>query len=390
MKREKLKRIQEILDEMVEKAYVAGVSCLVLQEGKEKCYYQAGYMDLALEKKLSRDTIFLLYSMTKPITATAIMMLLEEGVIDLLDPVETYLPGFQHQKVAEADKRVAVNRSVNIKDLLSMTSGLVYGGEQTMAERETHKVFEDIKAHLLTNASYTTLEVANKIGQCPLQFQPGEHWQYGSSADILGAIVEVASGIRFGEFLANRIFEPLGMKDTAFYVPEEKKNRLSKVYCEEEGALRRYQGNHLGILTDMSKMPTFESGGAGLVSTIDDYAKFATMLLNKGSYEGKSILASKTVAYMINSHLNSTPQEDVVWENLPGFTYGNLMRVMVNSSLAVINGTNGEYGWDGWLGPYFTNDPVNKMTVLIMQQKTNTGTTSYTRKLRNIIASALD
>lgn len=390
MNKEKLARIQGILNEMVETSYVAGINCLILENGKEQGYYEAGYIDISEKRILTRDSIFLLYSMTKPVTAAAIMMLMEDGVIDLLDPVEKYLSGFKAQKVAVQDELIAAKRQVTIKNLLSMTSGLVYGGQQTRAEQEMDKLFADINEKLFTDHAYSTIEVANKIGQCPLQFEPGEHWQYGTSADVLGAIVEVASGMHFGDFLEERLFRPLGMKDTAFCVPEEKKSRFSKVYLEEGNALREYHGNHLGIMTDMPSKPAFESGGAGLVSTIDDYAKFATMLLNKGTYEDKHILSPRTVEFMTSSHLEAIPQKDLIWENLPGYTYGNLMRIMVDSSLAVINGSNGEYGWDGWLGPYFMNDPVHGITVLMMQQRTDSGTTTYTRRLRNMIAAAIE
>lgn len=390
MKRETLDRVQDLLNEMVETSYVAGVSCMILEQGKEQGYYQAGYADLSVQKAVTRDTIYLLYSMTKPVTAAAVMILMEEGRLDLLEPVEKYIPGFKNQQVEKSGQYESVNRAVTIKDLLSMTSGLVYDGEETPAQREMQKLFEDVKEKLLTEEAYTTLEVANKIGRNPLQFQPGEHWEYGTSADILGAVVECVSGKRFGEFLEERIFKPLGMKDTGFYVPDEKKYRLSKVYEEIEGELKEYHDNRLGIMIDMPKYPSFESGGAGLVSTIDDYAKFAAMLLNRGEYEGKRILAPKTVDYMTSCKLNEIQQKDLIWDNLPGHTYGNLMRVMVDSGLAVINGTNGEYGWDGWLGPYFSNDPKHQVTILLMQQRAASGTTSYTRKLRNIVASAME
>lgn len=390
MEQKKLERIQGLLNEMVETEFVAGASCLVLQHGKEQGYFEAGYADLAEKKEIKRDTMYFLYSMTKPVTAAAVMMLMEEGRLDLLDPAEKYIPGFISQRVQRSGQYENVKRSVTIKDLLSMTSGLVYGGEETKVQQKMQKVFDAIDERLLTEESYTTLEVADMIGRTPLEFQPGEHWQYGTSADILGAIVEVASGKKLGEFLEERIFKPLGMKDTGFYVPGYKKHRLSKVYEEVNGELMEYHENRLGIMIDMPRVPSFESGGAGLVSTIDDYAKFATMLLNKGEYQGKRLLSTKTVEYMTSCRLNENTQKDLLWDNLPGFSYGNLMRVMVDSRLAVINGTDGEYGWDGWLGPYFANDPEHQMTILLMQQKAASGTTSYTRKLRNMIAAAIE
>lgn len=389
MKKEQLHKLQPLLSEMVETGFVAGVNLLVLENGIETGYFEAGYMDLEAQTSIQRDTIFLLYSMSKPITATAIMMLMEDGVLDLLDPVSKYIPSFKHQYVAEDLTLVPTHREVTIKDLLSMTSGLVYGGTQTLAEREMDKLFEEIKEKLLTDSAYTTLEIAEKIGTLPLQFQPGAHWQYGTSADILGAIVEQASGMRFGVFLEERLFAPLGMKDTGFYVPEHKKARFSKVYQEVNGHLTAFHHNHLGILIDMPHAPAFESGGAGLVSTLDDYAQFATMLLNKGTYKGQTLLSPQTVHYLTHCHLEAHTQKDMNWDSLSGYTYGNLMRIMTDEGSAIFSGTQGEYGWDGWLGPYFANDPQHQVTILMMQQRTDSGTTSYTRKIRNIISAAL-
>ena len=200
----------------------------------------------------------------------------------------------------------------------------------------------------------------------------------------------MVAGKSFGEFLKENIFMPLGMVDTGFEVPEEKRNRLAKTYQQGKEGLEEYTGNNLGILISMEKKPRFESGGAGLVSTIDDYSHFAQMLLNKGEFKGVHILAPKTVEYMTNCKLpDFLDQEVATWDSLRGHSYGNLMRMMNRPELAIFNGSKGEYGWDGWLGPYFSNDPTNQITFLMMQQKTDTGTTPYTRKLRNIVAASL-
>ena len=211
------------------------------------------------------------------------------------------------------------------------------------------------------------------------------------------------------------------MEDTDFWVPEKKRERLAKVYMTREvnqtkvgqtkekeaiqenskveqrksklerEYLEEYNGNNLGILISMDQKPHFESGGAGLVSTIDDYSRFAQMLMNKGRFKNTCILASKTVEYMTTCQLNPTLDKDVaMWDSLRGHSYGNLMRIMTHPELAVFNGSKGEYGWDGWLGPYMANDPTNEITFLMMQQKTDTGTTSYTRKLRNIVSASIE
>lgn len=382
--------IQEILNEMVDTSYVAGVNCMVLEKGKEMAYYEAGYADLGQKRKMTRNTICCLYSMSKPITAAATMLLMERGKLDLLDPVEKYIASFKGQKVAKGGRLIEADRPVTIKDLLSMTSGITYGSLDNRTGMETDALFEEVKKHLMDEKAYTTKQVAECIGKIPLAFQPGAHWNYGASADVLGAVIEVVAGQSFGEFLEDNFFEPLDMKDTGFNVPEEKKSRLSKVYEETGEGLKEYNGNNLGILVSMQKKAAFESGGAGLVSTIEDYSHFTQMLLNGGKFQGKCILAPKTVEFMTTCHLNSALDADVAtWESLVGHSYGNLMRVLKDPGLAVINGTKGEYGWDGWLGPYFSNDPIHQVTVLMMQQKTDTGTTLYSRRIRNVVSAAL-
>ena len=391
MNKEKLSKLQDVLNEMVDTGFVAGVSCVVLKDGIEQCYYEAGYQDIAAGKKLSRDTIFRMYSMSKPVTATAAMILLQEGRIDLMDPVSKYLPGFKNQKVARNGIEEPVIKEMTIQNLLNMTSGLTYGGESSVAECRSQKLIDEIVEKLDTDNALTTVDIANRIGQQPLAFQPGEKWQYGFSADVLAAVVEVVSGMRYSDFLQEKIFGPLGMKDTGFFVPEEKQDRLTKIYRQiEEGLVEELYPN-LGVSVSQKKSPAFESGGAGLVSTIDDYIRFTQMLLNGGSLDGVEILSPATVEFMTTAHVTEAQQAGVnAWESLAGYTYGNLLRIMNNPELALGLGCKGEYGWDGWLGTYMVNDPAHKLTFISMQQRADSGTTGYTRKMRNIVFSALD
>ena len=216
---EKLK--QELI-RAVERGEVAGANILILKDGKEAAYAQAGYADLEEKRHFERDTITRLYSMTKPVTSAAAMALMERGLLDLGANVQEFLPGFQNAMVAGEEGLVPVRRPVRIQDLLQMTSGLVYGGAAPcISYSETEKLFEEIKARLFGEEALGTVEIANRLGQIPLAFQPGSAWQYGTSADVLGAVIEVISGKRFGEFLRETFFEPLEMEDTAFYVPEE-------------------------------------------------------------------------------------------------------------------------------------------------------------------------
>ncbi|MBO5524991.1 MAG: beta-lactamase family protein [Roseburia sp.] len=386
---EKLK--QELI-RAVERGEVAGANILILKDGKEAAYAQAGYADLEEKRHFERDTITRLYSMTKPVTSAAAMALMERGLLDLGANVQEFLPGFQNAMVAGEEGLVPVRRPVRIQDLLQMTSGLVYGGAAPcISYSETEKLFEEIKARLFGEEALGTVEIANRLGQIPLAFQPGSAWQYGTSADVLGAVIEVISGKRFGEFLRETFFEPLEMEDTAFYVPEEKQSRLAKVYERTAEGLALYTQSHLGIMNTMEKQPAFESGGAGLASTMDDYSHFAAMLMAQGTYKGREILKPQTVRFMTGGELLSWQQEvfDHNWDSLGGYTYGNLMRVAKEPGKTFFMATEGEYGWDGWLGDYFSNSPKNGITILISQQLRDAGTTSLTRRLKNIVWSEL-
>lgn len=383
-------QIEKTLRNSIDKKDIAGGNLLVIKGGEEILYKEDGYADLEHAQPIKRDSIFRLYSMSKPVTAAAVMILVERGEIDLYEPVSKYLPGFKNQLVEEDGRLVAAKREMIIKDLLSMTSGMVYGG-WNKAGQDTENLFRELDSRLFGDAPMSTVEAMNKLGQCTLCFHPGDSWQYGTSADVLGALVEVVSGIRFGEFLKKEIFTPLGMEDTGFFVPVEKRERLVKTYAEDgNGGLKLYTGNHLGIIQNMDRDPAFESGGAGLVSTIDDYAKFAQMLIKRGTLNGVQILRPRTVNYLTTGTLNSNQQKSFDnWLTLCGHSYGNLMRVMTEESQAGDLGCLGEYGWDGWLGAYFCNCPKEDITLLFMMQKTDAGTTSLTRKLRNIILSSI-
>lgn len=382
--------IKKALRKEIECRDVAGANLLVIHKGKEVFYHEDGFADVEKRIPIKRDTIFRLYSMSKPVTAAAVMILLERGEIDLFEPVSKFLDGFRNQTVYKDGSLVPAERDVNIRDLLSMTSGLPYPGED-MAGRQVGILFESLERGLASDDPIGTVEAMNRLGKCPLAFQPGTSWLYGTSADVLGAVVEVVSGMRFGEFLAKEIFEPLGMKDTAFWVPAEKRDRLANAYSADgKGGLTLYTGNNLAINYRMDKSPVFESGGAGLASTIDDYARFAAMLMNGGELDGVRILQPGTVRYMTSAALNEVQQRGFeTWLTLNGHSYGNLMRIMTDCSLAGIIGSPGEYGWDGWLGAYFCNCPKEELTFLYMMQRTDSGTTPLTRKLRNIILSAI-
>lgn len=388
--RDKKKLIQNAMDKAFENKEVAGVNLLVIKDGEEQFYAQSGYLDVAAKKPMNRDTIVHLYSQSKPITAAAAMLLVQDGILDLNESVSNYISSFQRPSclIDGKQKLIPIDKRVRIIDLLNMTSGLVYPGGNTDAEKATSILFTNAIDRLDTDDQMTTLEFAEEIGKLPLQFVPGSGFQYGTSADVLGAVIEKASGMRFGEFLEERFFKPLGMVDTGFYVPEEKKNRLSKVYEVADDDFKEFTGNHLIIRNDGNKN-AFESGGAGLFSTLDDYSHFAQMLMNGGTYKGQEILTANTVKFLTSGSLTPSQQQKAFdnWQGFEGYTYRNLMRVMIKPSEAVLMGHVGEYGWDGWLGAYFMNDPEINTTMLMMTQMKDYGTGYLTRKIRNIVMS---
>ncbi|HHT87881.1 MAG TPA: beta-lactamase family protein [Clostridiales bacterium] len=389
LKNTDIQNIKNAIRTAIEKNEIPGANLLIFKNGQEIFYHEDGYASIEEQLPIKRDTIFALFSMTKPVTAAAAMLLLERGKIDLYEPVGKYLEGYRNQVVAENDALVPVIREMRIKDLLNMTSGLLYP-QEGVAGMAVAEVFNEIHEKSCTENALTTIEIANRLGECPLAFHPGENWAYGTSADVLAAVIEVVAGVKFGDFLNKEIFEPLGMKDTAFYVPEEKRDRFAKAYMRDgEGGFKLYPGDNLGIIQSMEREPAFESGGAGLVSTIEDYAKFSLMLMNGGSYEGISIMHPKTVKYMTTQTVNAKQQKGFdTWLEMEGHSYGNLMRVLTDTGKAGTIGSSYEYGWDGWLGCYFANCPTDNLNFLFMTQRTDAGTMEITRKLRNIIISS--
>lgn len=379
-------KLQEILERAVADAQVAGANVLVLRGTQELAYAQAGFADIENVKPFARDTICRIYSMSKPVTAVAAMILVERGLLDLGSSVGEYLPEFCDMRVWENGQKVPTRRNVLIKDLLGMTSGISYPAEDPSGQ-EVARVFEELEDRISGDDPMTTREWAKKIGACALAFQPGEKWMYGASADVLGAVIESVAGMSLREFMRKEIFEPLGMTDTDFYVSEEKSARLSQIYERTSDGPRPFRDDNLGISYCADRLPAFQSGGAGLCSTIDDYAKFARSLLG----HGVQLLKPQTVRTMTGNQLLPWQKESAwrAWESMAGYGYGNLCRVLTDPAMAMLNGWKGEYGWDGWLGTYFCNSPENDVTVLMFTQRKDAGTLPLTRKLRNVITANL-
>ena len=382
--------MDRVLKKEVDAGNLPGASALVLRGGKEIYYGAFGMADKEQARPMRRDTIIRLFSMTKPVTAVAVMILVERGLIDLHDPIAYYLPEFWETKVWQDGEEVALCRPITVWDCMNMTTGIPYPGEGSEPERRMAKLFGELVNRRLAGEKVTTRDYAREIAKIPTCFQPGEKWMYGLSADILGAVVEAVSGMTYGEFLKKEIFEPLDMKDTGFFVPEEKKDRFAQIYLydQKQGEIAPSLDCHLAVY--YGEDVAFESGGAGLVSTLDDYAHFAVMLSGDGSYNGKRILGSRTVAFMRKDALSPAQKENCYWNAVDGFGYGCLMRTLLDPVTEGVLGNEGAFGWDGWTGNFVVMDPKDQLVFLYFVQRGDFGNVQIVRKLRAVTYGALD
>lgn len=382
--------VDKLIQNEVDKGELSGAGFLVLHKDKEMFFDAYGYADKEAKKPMKRDTIIRLFSMTKPVTAAATMILAERGEIDLRDNVSKYLPYLKSQTVWQEKGCVPVQRENTIWDMLNMTSGIPYPNENDESGRQMDEIFRRLIARREAGERVTTQDYLREIAGVPLCFQPGERWMYGLSADVLGGVIEAVSGMTFGEFLKRELFDPLDMQDTGFFVPEEKRGRFAQIYewKEEEKALVPFLTSHLGEY--YGEDVAFESGGAGLASTIDDYSHFAQMMLHKGIYNGKRILGRKTVEFMAQNHLSEAQKINYNWDSTIGYGYGCLMRVLENQGIAGTNGSIGEFGWDGWTGDYVTMNPADDVIILFFTQRCGLGFSPLVRRLRMATYAALE
>lgn len=292
---EKEQALQALLDQVVRQGDFIGVSALYLRDGKQLAYAQAGMADRERGIPFARDTICRVFSMSKPITAFAVMKLWEDGKLELDAPVAAYLPEFGD----------AEHTNLTIRQLLCMTSGYGYNDNDSVQSAGLGRLYDEISESFTKGGQRTTRQVIAEMAKLPLLYRPGKGWRYGASADILAAAVEAASGMNYRDFLKQNLLDPLEMVDTDFYVPEAKRGRFAQAYDFNSGAAVPNVVNRLGIQMNMKSLPEFLSGGAGMVSTIDDYAHFATMLMNGGEWNGCRLLKPETVQAMAEPLLNA-------------------------------------------------------------------------------------
>lgn len=368
MDEKKKKILDQLIGREIERGGFPGFLIGTKTEQKEEVF-SYGMADPASGMRMGRDTIFRLYSMSKPVCAVAVWILIERGQLSPDNRLDEFLDEFRNMTVYRNGSEESAGHPVTIRDLLNMTAGFTYDDED-VAGKNTGEIFAEIHRAEDEGRAISTREVAGMIARKPLAFEPGERWRYGLCADILGAVIEAADGRRLSEFYREEIFDPLGMKDTGFYVPKEKQGRFaplfSRVKGDEAWELNYDREHHLG-LGDFLTPPAFESAGAGLVSTLDDYMKFAWMLACGGEQNGKRILKRETVKQFGENQLTDSQRSSVYFEYLRGYGYGNLMRVCMDEEAAV-PGIRHAFGWDGWCGPYMTVDPVHRKTLIFFLQ----------------------
>ena len=374
----RLERINPAMQAYVDRGIYAGISTLIARRGVVAHAGQYGWRDKEARVPMSADTIFRLYSMTKPIVCTALMTLLEEGRFRLVDPVAMYIPAFGGVKMLDADGGlVDLARPITLRDLMTHTSGLTY---HFVEGSPVSKMYE--KSKLLD--AHCSLEAAiDDLARFPLVFQPGARFQYSVGIDVAARVIEVISGRPLGAFLRERLFEPLAMADTAFGVPPEKRNRLAAMYGRpdvitpgptmgnELEAWRKGVNDRLDVSASypVDSPDVFVRGGHGLFGTIGDYWRFAQMLGSGGRLDGTQILGRKTLALMHSNHLPpSLLPFDIGGVPVPGYGFGLGSRVAMDVAQTGAPGSVGEFGWSGAAKTHYWVDPKEELVGLFMTQ----------------------
>jgi CubicO group peptidase (beta-lactamase class C family) len=395
---ERLARITQFFQSEVDQGAIPGAVLAVARNGKIVYRQAIGYQDREKKIPMKTDAIFRIFSMTKPVASVAVMMLVEEGKIDVMAPVAQYLPEFKDVKVGVEKTDPATGKPMlsleapeqpmTVQDLLRHTSGIVYG---PFGNKLVHQAYN--QANLFDNGR-TLAEFVTKISKLPLAHQPGTVWEYGMSVDVLGRIVEVVSGIPFDRFLEERITKPLGMADTAFYVSAAQAPRVAEPQVDPATGKRP----QFGAVEDLTKEKVkWFSGGGGLLSTASDYARFCQMLVNGGELNGVRLLSPKTLAVMTSDQIPpgasrvgmlAAAQELSPLQEL-GQSFGLGFAVRTHAGHTAVSGSVGDYFWAGASGTYFWIDPQEKLYVVMMMQMPFVPAGHYRRAMREMVYGAL-
>jgi len=400
MSKPKLDRIHDALKQHVADGKLAGTVVLVARKGKLIYTDTTGFQDKDEGKPMALDSVFRIYSMTKPLVSVAAMILIEDGAIQLTDPVSKFFPAFKSQQVsvARSDNElaklgytlVAADREMTVQDLLRHTAGLAYG--EITVNTPVKDAYAKSGLYLAGVRDYdarelTPAEEVERLAKAPLAHQPGTVWEYSMAVDLLGRVIEAASGKRLADFLDERVFKPLKMRDTAFSVPPAKIARLAQPLATDLAS-----GQPIRVI-DVAKAPNNDSGGTGAVSTAADYLRFSQMLLNGGQLEGTRVLSRTTVALMTSDHLGSriatpfSPGELLL--GTPGYTFGLGFAVRPSGGIAGVPGSAGEFMWAGYAGTYFWVDPKEELTAVYMSQAPSPLRAYYRKLLKQLVYSSI-
>lgn len=366
MSGERLRRVTRVMQGFVDRGEAAGIVTLIARRGAIAHLSAVGCRDLERGEPMSDEVICRIYSMTKPVTTVAALMLYEEGAFQLDDPLADYIPAFRDTPVLVAETPRGIEttpqeRPLTVRHLMTHTAGLVYPNaagdpvERLAAEADLDRPGE------------TLADKVERVAALPLAFQPGSAWKYSMATDVLGRLVEVLSGRALDALMEERIFGPLGMVDTGFWVPPERAGRLSPMYARREGRLVRLEDPALGGVA----RPPFLSGGGGLVSTVRDYARFAQMLLNGGALDGVRLLGRKTVELMTSNHMLAAllPCIPHAWPFSCGMGMGLGVRMVLDVARSGFPGSVGAYTWQGAASTDFWVDPAEEMVGVLLMQR---------------------
>ena len=387
MSAERLKRIRTVIQKEIDNKQMPGAVVMVIRKGA------VVYSDAIGVKQ---DAIFRAYSMTKPMTSVLAMMMVEEGQLQLADPVSKFLPALAQMQVLAnpadpASNTVAAARPILVHDLLRHTSGLTYAEFTRSAAMKQAYINADLFS-IENGSKWITLTPEQQIeafSKAPLQWQPGSTWEYGLSTDMLGRVLEVVGKKPLGVMLEERLIKPLGMKDTSFVVPPNKVHRMAQALSVDPLTNKPF-----APLLDLTKAQGNESGGAGLATTADDYVRFCQMLLNGGTLDGKRYLSRTTVALMTSDHLGpkvATPlQPGELLMGVQGYTFGLGFMVRQSQGMASVPGSEGDYAWAGAGGTFFWIDPKEQLIGLLMAQTPGPQRQYYRRMIKQLVYQALE
>lgn len=397
---DRLQRIDRHLTEnYIDAGRISGALTLVARRGEMAHFSALGLMDAERNRPTELDTIYRIYSMTKPITAVAMLLLYEEGKFQLSDPLSDYLPEWADTEIWVSGeypnfKTRPIDRSITIRDLLSHQAGLTLGFFDNAVDRAYPPMLRE-RQHHLGHYGETDLEgMFAQVAKVPLRYAPGTAWQYSVALELCGYLIQVITGKRFDVFLQERLFAPLGMTDTAFNVPDEKLDRFSANYAPADGGGIELVDDP--VTSKFRETPTLFSGGGGLVGTALDYYRLCQMLLNGGELDGERILGRKTIELMTTNHLPNG--ESIADRALPGMFntikhqsvgYGLGVSIGLEPAVSQIAGAAGQYAWGGAAATTFWVDPVEELIVVFMTQLKKTSPSSIPRELQVLVNAAI-